>query len=88
MPWRVALLAWTRKNNAWIVADNYDSELRYPGHPFPLLQGQNPSQVVYLGTLSKVLFPLLQLDNAIVPEPLQALACSWTDIPPPPICMF
>ena len=35
---RNALLAWARGQRAWVVEDDYDSELRYEGHPFPSLQ--------------------------------------------------
>ncbi|GLU33226.1 PLP-dependent aminotransferase family protein [Trinickia caryophylli] len=67
---RSALLAWARGNDAWIVEDDYDSELRYQGYPFPSLQGLQPDRVVYLGTFSKILFPSLRLGYAIVPEDL------------------
>ncbi|NEK38611.1 MocR-like pyridoxine biosynthesis transcription factor PdxR [Rhizobium leguminosarum] len=70
MPRRTSLLSWARNNNAWVVEDDYDSELRYAGHPFPSLQGLDPSRVVYLGTMSKMLFSSLRLGYAIVPEPL------------------
>jgi GntR family transcriptional regulator / MocR family aminotransferase len=67
---RAELLSWARRQNTWIVEDDYDSELRYAGHPFPSLQGLDPSRVVYLGTMSKVLFSSIRLGYAIVPEPL------------------
>lgn len=67
---RRALLEWARRAGAWIVEDDYDSELRYAGHPFPSLQGLDPARVVYLGTFSKVLFPSLRLGYAIVPPAL------------------
>ncbi|MBX4905947.1 MULTISPECIES: PLP-dependent aminotransferase family protein [Rhizobium] len=67
---RNALIAWADRNRAWIVEDDYDSELRYAGHPFPSMQGLRPSRVIYLGTFSKVLFPSLRLGYAIVPPPL------------------
>ena len=67
---RLSLLRWAEKADAWIVEDDYDSELRYSGHPFPSLQGLDPSRVVYLGTMSKVLFSSLRIGYAIVPEPL------------------
>ena len=70
MPRRTSLLSWARNNNAWVVEDDYDSELRYAGYPFPSLQGLDPSRVVYLGTMSKMLFSSLRLGYAIVPEPL------------------
>jgi GntR family transcriptional regulator/MocR family aminotransferase len=72
---RTALLAWARANDAWIVEDDYDSELRYAGHPFPSLQGLDPARVVYLGTFSKILFPSLRLGYVIVPDDLVAAFC-------------
>ncbi|WP_313349763.1 PLP-dependent aminotransferase family protein, partial [Paracoccus sp. (in: a-proteobacteria)] len=67
---RQALIAWAERNNTWIVEDDYDSELRYAGHPFPAMQGLAPSRVVYLGTFSKVLFPSLRLGYIIAPAHL------------------
>lgn len=72
---RNALLAWARTARAWVVEDDYDSELRYAGHPFASLQGMDPGRVIYLGTFSKILFPSLRLGYAIVPEGLQAAFC-------------
>nr|WKF60374.1 HTH-type transcriptional regulatory protein GabR [Paraburkholderia busanensis] len=72
---RNALLAWARSANAWVVEDDYDSEMRYAGHPFPSLQGQDPERVVYLGTFSKILFPSLRLGYAIVPRNLVDAFC-------------
>lgn len=72
---RNALLAWARAQDAWIVEDDYDSELRYAGHPFPSMQGLDPERVIYLGTFSKILFPSLRLGYAIVPERLVAAFC-------------
>jgi GntR family transcriptional regulator/MocR family aminotransferase len=67
---RLALLRWAQQSRAWIVEDDYDSEFRYSGHPFPSLQGLDPSRVIYLGTMSKVMFPSMRLGYAVVPEPL------------------
>ncbi len=67
---RQALVAWAERSGTWIVEDDYDSELRYAGHPFPAMQGISPSRVIYLGTFSKVLFPSLRLGYVIAPTPL------------------
>ena len=65
---RSMLINWAKEHRAWIVEDDYDSELRYGGHPFPALQGLAPEQVIYLGTFSKILFPSLRMGYAVVPE--------------------
>ncbi|MBW5818315.1 PLP-dependent aminotransferase family protein [Yersinia kristensenii] len=75
MAQRTALLAWAKEHKAWIVEDDYDSEMRYSGHPFASLQGLDPTRVIYLGTFSKVLFPSLRLGYAIVPEVLVDAFC-------------
>ncbi|NUG11477.1 PLP-dependent aminotransferase family protein [Acinetobacter seifertii] len=72
---RTSLLAWAKQQNAWIIEDDYDSELRYNGQPFPSLQGMAPDQVIYLGTFSKVLFPSLRLGYAVLPKELVAPFC-------------
>ncbi|HBO5115151.1 TPA: PLP-dependent aminotransferase family protein [Pseudomonas aeruginosa] len=72
---RNALLRWARARAAWVVEDDYDSEMRYTGHPFPSMQGLDPDRVVYLGTFSKILFPSLRLGYAIVPHQLVSAFC-------------
>jgi GntR family transcriptional regulator/MocR family aminotransferase len=72
---RAALLEWAQANQAWIIEDDYDSEMRYAGHPFPALQGLGPENVIYLGTFSKILFPSLRLGYAVVPEQLVSAFC-------------
>lgn len=68
---RLALLAWAREADAWIIEDDYDSEYRYTGKPLTALQGLDTSgRVIYAGTFSKVLFPALRLGYLVVPYDL------------------
>lgn len=68
---RLALLQWAQRQDAFIVEDDYDGELRYDGHPHTALQGLDTAgRVIYLGTFSKVLFPALRLAYAVLPPAL------------------
>ncbi|TDV33938.1 GntR family transcriptional regulator [Paraburkholderia caballeronis] len=69
LPRRLALLAWARSRDAWIVEDDYDSEFRYHGRPLPALKSlDRDGRVLYTGTFSKVLYPGLRLAYLVVPE--------------------
>jgi len=56
---RLQLLEWAQRAGAWIVEDDYDSEYRYNSKPIASLQGMDQrDRVIYIGTFSKVMFPL------------------------------
>lgn len=68
---RLALLDWARRQGAWIVEDDYDSEFRYKGRSLAAIQGiDEDARVLYVGTFSKSLFPALRLAYAVLPEDL------------------
>ncbi|MGZ4810241.1 MAG: MocR-like pyridoxine biosynthesis transcription factor PdxR, partial [Thermoanaerobaculia bacterium] len=68
---RLALLDFAEQNRAWIIEDDYDSELRYGAAPLPSLQSLDTSgRLIYTGTFSKVLFPSLRLGYVVMPESL------------------
>ncbi|WP_279341296.1 PLP-dependent aminotransferase family protein [Geothrix mesophila] len=66
---RLALLKWARRTGSWIIEDDYDSEFRYTGRPHPAIQGlEADAPVVYVGTLTKALFPSLRLAYVVAPK--------------------
>ncbi|MEX2124789.1 MAG: PLP-dependent aminotransferase family protein [Woeseia sp.] len=68
---RLALLDWAYQKGAWVLEDDYDSEYRYVSRPLGALQGMDAhGRVIYIGTLSKVLFPAVRVGYLVVPPPL------------------
>ena len=68
---RLELLEWAAASDGFVLEDDYDSEYRYAGRPLAALQGlDRGGRVIYLGTLSKVMFPGLRLGYMVVPEHL------------------
>ena len=74
LPRRAELLAWAAAEGVWIVEDDYESEFQAPGRMLPALQGlDRVGRVIYLGTFSKLLFPVAaRLGYAVLPEDLVA----------------
>lgn len=68
---RLTLLRWAKRNDAYILEDDYDSEYRFAGRPLATLQGLDEAErVIYIGTFSKVLAPALRIGYLILPLPL------------------
>jgi GntR family transcriptional regulator/MocR family aminotransferase len=65
---RRALLDWTRANDAWIVEDDYLSELQLEGRAAPALASLDQAgRVLHIGTFSKTISPALRLGFLVVP---------------------
>jgi len=69
---RVRLLEWARARGAAIIEDDYDSEFRFEGRPLESLQSMDPAAVIYVGTFSKSLFPVVRVGFIVSPPPLRS----------------
>lgn len=68
---RMSLLQWARRQNAWIIEDDYDGEFRYGQRPIDALQSiDRDGRVIYIGTFSKTLSPQLRLGYMVLPPTL------------------
>jgi GntR family transcriptional regulator/MocR family aminotransferase len=71
---RRELVAWARDQNALILEDDYDAELRHDPGPIGCLQGLAPDVVALAGSVSKTLAPALRLGWLCLPGELVAEA--------------
>ncbi|MBV9455892.1 MAG: PLP-dependent aminotransferase family protein, partial [Bradyrhizobium sp.] len=71
LPRRLALLAWARRNDAWIIEDDYLSELQLKGRAAPALASlDHGGRVLHVGSFSKTISPALRLGFMVVPAEL------------------
>ena len=68
---RLALLEQAAKRNIVIIEDDYEFETNYVNEPCPALKSlDDNSRVIYVGSLSKTLFPGLRLGFMVGPKEL------------------
>jgi GntR family transcriptional regulator/MocR family aminotransferase len=68
---RASLVEFAARTKAWIVEDDYDSEFRYTRPPLPSLHSLDVvGRVIYVGSMSKVLFPSLRIGYVVLPATL------------------
>ncbi|MGY2181500.1 MocR-like pyridoxine biosynthesis transcription factor PdxR [Pseudomonas agarici] len=68
---RLQLLEWAVSNNAWIIEDDYLSELQLEGRAAPALASLDESKrVIHIGSFSKTVSPGLRLGFVVAPPEL------------------
>ena len=77
-----------RRANILVLEDNPYGLLRYSGEALQPLRADNPDDVIYLGSFSKIFAPGLRIGWALVPAHLQRryyLAAEAVTLCPPPL---
>jgi GntR family transcriptional regulator/MocR family aminotransferase len=78
---RLRLLDWAAQAGAWIIEDDYLSELQLKGRATPALASlDRAGRVIHIGSFSKTISPTLRLGFLVAPAPLasrfaEAAAC-------------
>jgi GntR family transcriptional regulator / MocR family aminotransferase len=68
---RAALLGWAERAGAAVIEDDYDSEYRFSDRPLEPLQSlDRGGRVVYVGSFSKTMLPMLRLGFLVAPASL------------------
>jgi GntR family transcriptional regulator/MocR family aminotransferase len=66
---RISLLDWARQNDAWIIEDDYLSELQLKGRAAPALASlDQDGRVLHIGSFSKTISPAVRLGFLVVPS--------------------
>lgn len=64
---RAALIAWARKEDGWILEDDYESDFCFEGRAPAALAAAAPDRVVYMSTFSPILFPAIRITFLVAP---------------------
>jgi GntR family transcriptional regulator/MocR family aminotransferase len=71
---RMQLLAWSVRNHAWIIEDDYDGYFRQEKKDLPSLKSLATSNnVIYVSSFWQVLYPLTTTSFIVAPENLMAV---------------
>ncbi|MDA6077386.1 aminotransferase class I/II-fold pyridoxal phosphate-dependent enzyme [Edwardsiella anguillarum] len=79
---RLALLDWSRRSNAYVIEDDYDTTFLYGTQPLPALKSlEDANNVIYLSSFSKTTGPGMRLGFMVCPdrlvEPILNLKALW-----------
>jgi len=69
---RLQVLEIARQFGVAIIEDDYDHEFHFQLQPLLPMAGYAPGQVIYLGSMSKLLLPALRIGYLAAPEPVIA----------------
>ena len=68
---RTAFVEWARRDDGYVIEDDYDGEFRYDRQPVGALQALEPDRVLFGGTAGKALAPGVRLGWLVVPPAIR-----------------
>jgi GntR family transcriptional regulator/MocR family aminotransferase len=68
---RTAFVEWARRNDGYLIEDDYDGEFRYDRQPVGAIQALAPDRVIFDGTTGKALAPGMRIGWLVVPPALR-----------------
>lgn len=74
---RLKVIDWAQRHDAYLIEDDYCCEYRYGSDAIPSLRSLCPDHVIYLGTMSKILSPVIRMSYLVFPP---ALMERWDDV--------
>lgn len=71
---RSEIMRWAEGGKRFIIEDDYDSEFRWSGKPFPTMFGSDTAgRVIYINTFSQTIAPSVRISYMCLSEELYAL---------------
>lgn len=72
---RLQLIDWSKRSQSWVIEDDYDSEFQFESRPLRSMQGLSverghAGRMIYIGSMSKVMFNALRIGYMVVPDSL------------------
>lgn len=72
---RLELVEWAKRNETFIIEDDYNNCFQYDLKPLPSIQSLCSDRVIYMGSFSDMLFPAIGVSYVVLPEHLLDELC-------------
>lgn len=68
-----AIIEYCKRNHIYIIEDDHNGELRYINRPIDAMQKIDPSNIIYIGSFSKLLIPSIRIAYMLLPDSLLSI---------------
>ncbi|WP_419826108.1 PLP-dependent aminotransferase family protein [Sphingomonas sp.] len=77
---RLGVIELSRRHGFAVIEDDYDHEFHFGSRPLLPMASYAPEQVIYVGSLSKLLLPALRIGYLAAPSAFIQVAASWVSL--------